>query len=265
MPFCPNCGQQVGIDSRFCPNCGQQLSAAGVAVVNPAVNSVNDLSVMLVSLGECPRTEAIEVLCEACGYSREDAALLISNTPITIAKDLPLMPATYLAQTLSEYDMEVSVFDRNGYREVISDTDSVFTTKGDFYVKVANALSLITLANRIPRALIRPMNYPYRYTGTRPPLFRFRSVRPPMRFGRVFAPRPSRRPAPIPPRPAPRPAPMRPAPVPPRPAAVRPAPAPRPVAPGPKPVGPGPRPAGPGPKPGPGGAGRGPGGPGRGR
>ncbi len=269
--FCPNCGTQLAGGVNFCPNCGTRVNDIARTVAATDVNQGNML--MLLSLGTCARNIAAALLQQICGYAQDDALLIVDSMPITVARGLTEAQARYLAQAFSEYGLEVAVYDRNGWREWESDNDSVWDNAGSLIATVASALGLMSLNNRISRDMMHRMDYPYRFAGTRPPVYRLNNrlravptrrmapVRPPVhRAAPPIHPAPPR-PAPVPPRPAPppvHPAPPRPAPVPPRPAGgpARPAGGPAPI-PG-KPPFPG------GGKPG-GGAGRqgGPGRPGR--
>ncbi len=237
--FCPNCGTQLPAGVNFCPNCGTKVS--GVTTVKTADN---DNRVMLLSLGTCARTTAAALLAQICGYTTEEALLIVDNAPIVVARSLNDNQAMYLAQALTEFGLEVSVYDGNGWRDWESASGSVWDQTGDLVATVAAALGLIDVGNRISRDKIRRMDYPYRFNGTRPPVYRLNNtlravpprrvapVRPPVHraapprpVAPVQPPRPVvpvRPAAPQPPRPV---VPVRPAaPQPPRPAApVRPA------------------------------------------
>ena len=253
--FCPNCGTQLGVGVNFCPNCGTRVSAV-TPVVKTNVTQGN--MVMLMGLGDCRRTTAAALLQQICGYGSDEALLIVDSTPITIARELSEAQARFLAQALAEYGLEVSVYDGNGWRDWESANTSVWDSAGSLITGVAAALGLISVNNRITRDMMHRMDYPYRYSGARPPVYRLHttlrtaprrvapaSVRPPVHH----APPPPVRPAPAPVRPAP--APVRPAPPPvrPAPAPVRPAPAPVRPAPAPAPARPAPAPARPAPAP----------------
>jgi len=262
--FCSNCGIQLSSGVNFCPNCG-----ARVSVVTTAAQAGN--MVMLVSVGNSNRATAAALLSRICGYSDEEALLIVDSAPITVARGLSDAQARYLAQALAEYGIEVSVYDGNGWREWESSATSVWDQTGSLLASVASALGLLGIGNRITRDMMRRTDYPYRLTGTRPPVFRVNSAlraapRPPVHRAPPPPPRPaprpahpapqSARPAPQPPRPAPRPAahpahqPARPAPQParlaPRPAAQ---PASQPARPEPRPAHPAPQSARPAPQP----------------
>lgn len=225
--FCPNCGTQLGAGVNFCPECGTKVTAT-VAVVD-----ARDNMLMLVSLGTCARTTAAALLQQVCGYDASDALLIVDSVPITVARSLTDAQARYLAQAFTEYGLEVSIYDGNGWREWESDKDSVWDSAGDLITSVAAALGLINLDNRITRDMMRRTDFPYRFSGVRPPVYRLNStlravpprrvapVRPPIHRAPPVPPTP-----PMPPRPAVRPAP----PAPPRP--TPPAP-PRPTPPAP--------------------------------
>ena len=257
--FCPNCGTQLSSGVNFCPNCGANVSNVAARVNATTADQGN--MVMLLSLGTCNRATAAALLSQICGYDSDDALLIADSAPITVARGLSDAQARYLAQAFTEYGLEVSVYDGNGWREWESNTSSVWDQTGALIASVASALGLISLNNRISRDMMHRWDYPYRYNGTRPPVYRLNTtlraaprrvvvapVRPPVHRAAAPAPvRPPvhRAPTPAPVRPAP--APVRPAPAPARPAPVRPAPAPtaRPAAPAQRPAtGPASRPGG---------------------
>ena len=240
MMFCSNCGIQLSAGVNFCPNCGTR-----VQVVKAPANPGN--MVMLVSVGDSNRVTAAALLARICGYSDEEALLIVDSAPITVARGLNDAQARYLAQALAEYGIEVSVYDGSGWREWESSATSVWDQTGSLLAGVASALSLLGIGNRIPRDMMRRSDYPYRTTGTRPPVFRVNSAlraapRPP-----IHRAPPPVRPAPQPARPAPPPA--RPAPQPARPAPQSARPAPQSARPAPQPARPAPQPARPAPPP----------------
>jgi len=247
--FCSNCGIQLSAGVNFCPNCGTR-----VTVITNAASPGN--MVMLVSLGTSTRGTAAALLSRICGYSDEDALLIADSAPITVARGLNDAQARYLAQALAEYGMEVSVYDGTGWREWESSTTSVWDQTGSLLAGVASALGLLGIGNRITRDMMHRTDYPYRLTGSRPPVFRVNSAlraapRPPVHRA---PPPPAPRPAPPPTRPAPQPArpappPARPAPQPARPAPPSARPAPQSARPAPPPARPAPQPARPAPPP----------------
>ena len=235
--FCSNCGIQLATGVNFCPNCGTRVKA-------PAASTNPGNMVMLVSVGTSNRATAAALLARICGYSEEEALLIVDSAPITVARGLNDAQARYLAQALAEYGIEVSVYDGSGWREWESSNTSVWDQAGGLLASVASALGLMGMGNRISRDMMRPADYPYRTTGSHPPVFRVNSalraaLRPPVHRAPP-PPRPAaERPVPPPPRPAPQPA-ARPAPAPARPAPPPARPAPRPGA---QPARPAPHPA----------------------
>ncbi len=248
--FCSNCGIQLAEGVNFCPNCGTRVKA-------PVSATVQGYMVMLVSVGTSNRATAAALLSRICGYTDEEALLIVDSAPITVARGLNDAQARYLAQALAEYGIEVSVYDGSGWREWESSNTSVWDQAGGLLASVASALGLMGMGNRISRDMMRPTDYPYRTTDARPPVFRVNSAlraapRPPVHRAPP-PPRPAaERPVPPPPRPAPQPA-VRPAPAPARPAPPPARPAPRPGAqparPAPQPARSAPQPARPAPRP----------------
>ena len=163
--FCSNCGIELPAGVNFCPNCGARVSA-------PAANANPGNMVMLVSLGASNRATAAALLSRICGYTDDEALLIVDNAPITVARGLNEAQARYLAQALAEYGMEVSIYDGSGWREWESSNTSVWDKTGALLASVASALGLMGMGNRITRDMMRRTDYPYRTTGPRPPVFR---------------------------------------------------------------------------------------------
>lgn len=283
MPFCPNCGAQVNASDRFCANCGTAVQAvtmpATQVVKNTGTAARSDYRIVFISRGTCSRTAAIDMLSDLLGYTDADAALIIDNAPMEAALGLTAIQAQYISQAITEYGMQVAIYNNDGYVDMgTKATSSVYNADGSFLSVVAGVLTGLTVGNRVSSF--------NRWTQPAPVLFRpaYRRAAPLPTYRR-------RRPAPKPipvvhhtappiPRPAPAPRPSarsvagsRPIPAPtpaPRPAPTGPVATPRPAQSRPAPTGPvaTPRPAQ-GPHSGPGGAGRGghgpQGGPGGGR
>ena len=257
MPFCPNCGSSVNAGDRFCANCGTviQTVAAVTTQVNTAANNVrSDYRIILVSRGTCSRAVAIDMLSDLLGYSDPDAARIIDNAPMEVALGLTAIQAQYISQAITEYGMQVAIYNNDGYVDMGSKaTNTVYENDGSFLAAVASVLTGLTSGNRVSAF--------NRWTQPTPVLFRpvYRRPAPlPAYRRRRAAPKP----APIPvvrhtPTPIQRPVP---APAPSRTVANS---RPEPVRPAPRPTGPvtTPRPAvTPRPTNGPGGTGRGRGG-----
>lgn len=247
MPFCTNCGYQVDATARFCPNCGQQLAMTAAntapAVVQPAYveDTRRDYRVVLVARGTCARAIAIDMISDLLGYTDLDAARIVDNVPMEVALGLTAVQAQYISQAMAEYGMDVSVFNGNGYVDMVERaTGSVFGTDGLFLNQVTAVLAGLGLANRVTSfnrwTQPAPNVFRPRYRQAVPPTsYRRRTPYPtpvapvaPVRPVAPVAPArpvPPVRPQPVQPvRPAPTPAPARP---------VQPAPAPsaRPVSP----------------------------------
>lgn len=204
--FCSNCGKKLADDVKFCPDCGTK-------VIRPAAAEQGE-RVMLLSLGTCAKTTGAALLETLCGYTEEEALLIVENAPIVVARGLSEAQARFLAQALAEYGMEVSVGDDGGWRDWESNTTSVWDNAGELVTGVAAALGLLGLNNRISRDMMRRADHPYGYGGVRPPVYR---LNPTLRTvsRRSYAPRPvvHRAPPPSPqaPMPGPRAVPTRPA------------------------------------------------------
>ena len=291
MPFCPNCGSQVAAGDRFCANCGTPVQPVTMPVAqvvnNVGTDARTDYRIVLVSRGTCPRAAAIDMLSDLLGYSDADAALIIDNAPMEAALGLTAIQTQYISQAITEYGMQVAIYNSDGYVDMGSRaTSSVYDADGDFLSAVAGVLTGLTVGNRVSNfsPWTRPAPVVFRTSYRRAaPLPGYRRRRPaptPIPVVR-HSPPPIPRPIPEPrPRPVParsvegsRPMPVHPAPTPtPRPAPVRPAPvrpaptgpvttprsAPHPVPGRPASTGPVTTPrSAPGPQRGPGGTGRG--------
>lgn len=206
MAYCTNCGALLPGGVNFCPNCGQ-----AVAVIPTANNVRSDYQVVLISRGTCTKSTAVDILNDLLGYTDAEAAQILNNMPMATAIDLTAVQAQYVAQAMSEYGMEVAVYNSNGYVDMTgSATASVFDNSGSFLASVAAVLTGLTIGNRVSRyeRWTRPAPVVFRPTYRRAvPLTTYR------RYRTVAAPRPV---VVAPPRPVPRPV-------------VRPAPAPRPI------------------------------------
>lgn len=204
MSFCPYCGGQLVPGASFCPGCGAQVTAVAAAApaypvqAAPVVNTAPaDYSLVLVSLGSCRKSYADDVLEDLLGYTNAEAAQLIRAVPTQIAQYLTAEQATYLAQALTEYGMQVVVYCGQNVVDVGQyATHSVFNTDGSFVTTALTALAGLTVANRLTRfvrwdrpSLLERIFAP-RYTVVEPPRHIRRTVR------RAPEPAPRRDPAP---------------------------------------------------------------------
>lgn len=247
MPYCPNCGSAVNVGDHFCANCGTaiQVVTAPAPIKKPATTARSDYRVVLVSRGTCSRAVAIDMLSDLLGYSDPDAARIIDNAPMEAALGLTAIQAQYISQAITEYGMQVAIFNSDGYVDMGSRaTTSVYDNDGSFLSAVAGVLTGLTIGNRVSSF--------NRWTQPTPVLFRPVYRRPaPLASYRRRRPAPAR-PAPIPvmrhttppiPQPVPTPAPprsvanSRPQPVHPAPRPTGPVVTPRPATP-PRPVAP---------------------------
>ena len=237
MPFCPNCGSPVGTGDRFCANCGTAVQAVtmpaaqAAASINPAAR--NDYRIVLISRGTCARAVAIDMLSDLLGYSDADAAVIIDNAPMEAALGLTAIQAQYISQAITEYGMQVAIYNNDGYVDMgAKATSSVYDSDGSFLNTVAGVLMGLTVGNRVSafNPWTRPAPTLFRTSYRRSaPLPAYRRRRPApipvVRHSAPPIPRPTAapRPRPVPARsvegsrplpvnPAPRPAPQRPAP-----------------------------------------------------
>lgn len=171
MSYCAYCGALLSVDARFCSSCGaavtQETAAASASpTVATAVYTGDGYAVMLVGTGSCSLSAAANLISDTCGYTDAEAMNLAANAPTLIARSLNQSQAAYLAQCLTEYGMETAIYDRDGNQTFVSDASSVFASSGSFLTKVATALGLIGIGNRITGA-IRKLTLP-----SQPPVYR---------------------------------------------------------------------------------------------
>ena len=155
---CEYCGQLIETGARYCAYCGAPAPAE-TAVTQSAVSGQDativsgsgNYSVILVSLGTCARAAAADLLEDTLGYSDTESSDLFSMLPAQIAQMLTYQQASYLAQAMTEYGMEVSVSNGSEYVTVdeTAETQSVFDTAGSFVGKVLSVLGTITGLNRM--------------------------------------------------------------------------------------------------------------------
>lgn len=51
MPFCTNCGKEIGVDSKFCPNCGKENFSFNQSHANP-INNADDSSLFSMKIAD---------------------------------------------------------------------------------------------------------------------------------------------------------------------------------------------------------------------
>ena len=205
--YCSNCGATV----QAAPISTQTVYTQPVTVTQPTYTYTQPTAytytqpaytytgtgyaVMLVDNGTCSPLTAANLISDACGYTDAEAMQLAANAPTLIAQNLTREQAAYLAQALTEYGMQVTIYDRYGNQTFTSGLESVFDSAGSLLTKVAASLGLIGIANRITGA-IRKLTLPHK-----PPVYRLNrpiQQRPPVRRQRVHAepPRPHQMPLP---------------------------------------------------------------------
>lgn len=197
MAFCSHCGGQLQPDAQFCPYCGQAVAPIAAAPVTPVMPAagVQDYSLVLVSTGSCPRSSADDVLEDVLGYSNAESNALVRAVPTQIAQGLNMQQAQYIAQALTEYGMQVAVY--NGMNAVDLGqyaTGPVFNSDGTFAAGVVAALATLGAVNRI-RSFTR-WAHPSPLLGLFTP--RYRAPAPPRHVRRPRRPAPAPAPAPSP-------------------------------------------------------------------
>ena len=149
MAYCSNCGALIDGAVRYCPNCGV---AVNLAVATTNNNVIGDYRVILISRGSCSRTNAINLLEDLFEYTTAQAASIVDGAPMEAAIGLTATQAQYIAQALSEYGMDVSVYNSNGYVDLgAKATTSVYNSDGTLLSAVATALLGLGAVNRVSR------------------------------------------------------------------------------------------------------------------
>ncbi len=158
MSYCSYCGTAIDSSMKYCPSCGAPLTASTAslqtytAVTEPAADA--DYAVVLVSRGTCAESTARDVLEDLLGYSSTDAKAILAAAPTEAAMNLTQVQAKYIAQALTEYGMQVSVWDGGNYVELDNDEtakSSIFDNAGSFLAGAAAVLGTITVANQVKK------------------------------------------------------------------------------------------------------------------
>ena len=152
MSYCPNCGAQIGGVVRYCPNCGVAINLAAATATTTVSNAAGTYRVILITRGTCSRTNAINLLEDLFEYSATEAATIVDGAPMEAACGLTAVQAQYISQAMSEYGMDVSVYNNDRYVDMGSQaTSSVFDSDGSLLGTVAAALFGLGAVNRVTR------------------------------------------------------------------------------------------------------------------
>lgn len=168
MSFCPNCGAQLLEGAKFCHVCGTQVYGTSLygAAQSTVFNSTrNDYRIVMASRGTCTKTNARELLMDIFGYTTAESNIILDSLPAEIACNLSFQQAVYAAQALSEYGVEVSVFNTDGYTDINRyAASSVYNSNGSFLSNVLSVLGTLTVANRLSKVTRwnRPVSYTFR-------------------------------------------------------------------------------------------------------
>ena len=211
MFYCSNCGAQLTEGMRFCPNCGAQLQSTVAATAIPVASTIDktrtDYRIILIDRGTCTKTHAKELLMDIFGYTSTEALSILDSLPVEIAVNLNFDQASYAAQAISEYGMQVSVQNGSGYTDLGQYASaSVYDNKGSFLSNVLSVLATLGVVNRVTKLnrVQVPISYNQRYhplyKRSAPPVHIRRTVSRPVTAPKPFAPSPVR-PAPISPKP----------------------------------------------------------------
>ncbi len=201
MAFCPNCGAQLLQGSKFCQNCGTQVAYYSTNTSQTPVYSTvdtarHDYRIIMVARGKCTKANARELLMDIFGYTTVESNNILDSLPAEIACNLSFQQAVYASQALTEYDIQVSVINSDGYTDINKyASSSVYENDGSFLGSVLKVLGTLTVANKL-KDLTR-WNRPVAYTFTPayrrpvPPVYTRHKVRqaaPPKRIIRHEAP-----------------------------------------------------------------------------
>ncbi len=173
MSYCPNCGTQLLAGSKFCQNCGTQIAAAvygsapiyDLPVYSNIDTSRKDYRIIMVRRDTCSKTNARELLMDIFGYTTAEANLILDSLPAEIACNLTFQQAVYASQALTEYGIDVSVINSDGYTDINRyASSSVYNSNGSFLSSVLSVLGTLTVANRLNKLTQwnRPLSYTFR-------------------------------------------------------------------------------------------------------
>lgn len=212
MAFCVKCGQSLEDGMNYCPVCGTAVASPGaqgtqtIPILDSATAydpaTATDYRVILFSRGNCSAANTRALLRDILGYSSSDARNILSMAPVEIACNMTMAQAMYLAQALTEYGIEVTVCNSQGYVNVPqAATTSVYDRTGSFLPAVASALATLSAVNRVREIrrwnmVTRPALFSLAFRPSPPP----RSARRYSSFG-IFHPAPRPAPRPVAPRP----------------------------------------------------------------
>ncbi|MBR4503349.1 MAG: zinc ribbon domain-containing protein [Clostridia bacterium] len=192
MSYCPNCGTQLLVGSKFCQNCGTPIAAAvynaapiyDTPVYSNVDTSRKDYRIIMVRRDTCSKANARELLMDIFGYSAAEANLILDSLPAEIACNLTFQQAVYASQALTEYGIDVSVINSDGYTNINQyASSSVYNNNGSFLNSVLSVLGTLTVANRLNKLTQwnRPLSYTFRpnYRRTDPLAYQRHYIRKP--------------------------------------------------------------------------------------
>ena len=155
MKKCNKCGSKLSNSLKYCPYCGTLLGR-NIKKENQD-NEPDDIKVgykvVLLSKGSCTIKQSKELLHDILGYSLNTARELLEEIPVEIADELTARQAVVLAQTLSEYGLDVTVVDEyNTYIDFSNlQLTSVFDDNGYLMSSAVTILSTLDASNRVHR------------------------------------------------------------------------------------------------------------------
>ncbi len=189
MAYCPNCGVQLLEGAKFCHYCGTKVMVTNFynTVQNPVYSTYdttkNDYRIVMIRRGTCSKTNARELLMDIFGYTTPEANTILDSLPMEIACNLTFQQAVYAAQALTEYGIELSVLNSDGYTDINRYAgSSVYNNNGSFLSNVLSVLGTLTVANRLRNLTQwnRPVSYTFRpsYVRQTPPEYIRHKIRP---------------------------------------------------------------------------------------
>ena len=136
MAYCEYCGQKIDDDAKFCSSCGAPVprtewSAEGAPATYAAAqtsDSYGSYRIVLMSLGSCSQAAALDLLEDTIGYTEAQARELLNVIPAEAACNLSCDQAQTIARAMTEYGMQVSVLNNEGYVDMVYEDEqtSVF-------------------------------------------------------------------------------------------------------------------------------------------
>lgn len=158
MAKCEYCGRTITRDMEVCEGCGAPIPESafeeekGTTQNRKTASKSSGYRLILVSCGTCSESKAEDLLEDLLGYGSGECREIVESLPSEAACGLTSEQAVYLAQAMTEYGMQVSIYDEDGPADLEWKEDgNVFDSNGNYVKKFAEILGMLTMANRVTR------------------------------------------------------------------------------------------------------------------